>query len=180
MARRRSELLATVAAVVALAAGCGGDDEEESATAWADGVCAAMTTWADSVGSAADSLGDDGSIEERVDAALADVGDATETLRSDLEELGSPDTESGQQAKELVDELASDLQDDVDKIEAAAEDSEGASGTLSAVSVITGTLVTMGEKVASAFEQLEELDPSGELTDAFEQADSCESLTSRS
>jgi hypothetical protein len=175
MARRPS--LAVALAAAALAAGCGGDDASEtsSATTWADGVCSALSGWTASVGSAVESLsgGDDGNA---VETAVADVKAATSTLADDLKDLGRPDLEAGEQAEASLDELAGDLEESVDTIESAADDASGVSGTLEAVSTISGTLAQMGKDVTSALDELEQLDAEGELTDAFEEAESCSEL----
>jgi hypothetical protein len=177
MVRRLSAVLVLSAAV--LVAGCGGDDDSEtsSATEWADGVCSAVTSWTESLTSATQSLTDGGLSQDGLETAVDDVKDATSSLVDDLKDLGAPDTEAGQQAKESLDTLGDELSEEVDKIESAAEDASGASGVLSAVSTISGTLVAMGNQVSSTFNELEQLDAAGELEDAFEQAESCSRLT---
>jgi uncharacterized protein YoxC len=171
-------LLLSVAAV--LAAGCGGDDESAT-VGWADDVCSAITTWTDSISSATESLrAADGDVEDRVETAVHDVKDATNSLADDLEGLGRPDTEAGGEAEAALDTLADDVQQGIETIEGATDDVSGASEALSAVSTISGTLVTMGEQVSSTFDELEQLDASGELETAFEEADSCADLRSRS
>ena len=125
--------------------------------------------------SAADSVTDQGSedpLEDRVETAVADAKDATETLADDLESLGPPDTEAGQQAKESLTTLADELEQDVEAIEDAADANAG----LDAVSTISSTIARMSEQVSATLDELEQLDAGGELADAFEQADSCESL----
>ena len=49
---------------------------------------------------------------------------------------------------------------------------------MNAISLITGTLSTLAEQVASAFEQLGQLDAAGELEAAFEESDECTALRS--
>ena len=178
MARRRLAA-AVVVSVAALAAGCGGDDESATEE-WAGDVCTAITDWSESVASAAEAMQEEGSAEERLDEAMTTVADATRTLGEDLRDLGAPETESGDEAKALLDGLAGDLQDDVRTIEDAAESAEGVSETLSAISTISATLVAMGEAVAEAFGQLDQLDGAGELADAFESADACDEVTAGS
>jgi hypothetical protein len=50
----------------------------------------------------------------------------------------------------------------------------------SAVDTITTTLTALGTTADSAVQTLEDADASGELKTAFDQADSCEELTSSS
>ncbi len=54
----------------------------------------------------------------------------------------------------------------------------GVSGTLSAISVASATLVTMGQQVSSTFGDLQKLDAKGELEQAFSSSSSCKQLTS--
>jgi hypothetical protein len=180
MGRPGTLLMAVVMASAALAAGCGGGDDDASATEeWADGVCSAFTTWTESVSSAAESVGEEGSeepLEDRVDAAVEDVRVATDKLSDDLESLGPPDTEAGAQAEQSLNTLADGLKKNVQTIAESAEAASGASGTLGAVSTISGAISTMATQVSTTLDALEQLDPAGELADAFEQADSCESL----
>ena len=174
-------LLAVVVGVL-LATGCGGDDGSEASgttsteasrtTEWADGVCTAITTWTDSLKSAAASVTADPS-REGLEGAVDDVESATQTLEEDVKGLGRPDTEAGEEAQRELEQLLDDLDDDVQKIETAVEDVSGASDVLSATSTVSGTLVSMGDQISSTFEQLEQIDDTGELRDAFEQADSC-------
>lgn len=181
VARSRLLLLAAAtAAAAALAAGCGGDDDESSAEAWADGVCSAVTTWTDSVTEAAESL-TSGDSEDRVETAVDDLREATESLVDDIEELGRPETEAGQEVEQALGGLSDELEADVETIEEAVADAdgEGASGALSAISAISGTLVAMGQQVAATVDELERVDTDDELRRAFEEADSCAELRDR-
>lgn len=179
---RRWLTIGLVVAMTAVAAGCGGDDDSDAsaATDWAGSVCTALTTWKDSLTSAASSL-QGGSISvDALKSAVGDIEDATETLADDLEGLGRPDTEAGQQAQETVETLAGQLSDGADTIEDAVDDVSGVQGVVAAASTVTKTLTTMGTQVASAFSQLEGLEGSQELKDAFSEADSCSSFVSGS
>ena len=44
--------------------------------------------------------------KDSLTTAVDDAKSATETFTSDIEDLGKPDTEAGQQAKESIDQLA--------------------------------------------------------------------------
>ena len=58
--------------------------------------------------------------------AAGDAKSATETLASDLKGLGKPDTPSGQQAKDSLDQLSTSLQKNVTTIENAVKGVSGA------------------------------------------------------
>lgn len=176
--------VAASVALLALAAGCGGSSDETSATeTWANGVCSALQTWTDSVQSTASTLQDPSSLSaDSVTAALNDVIDATSTLASDVKSLGPPETESGQQAQETLNQLAGTLEDDAGTLQDLLDSGGGSgiNGLLDQISAVTKTLSSMASAVTQAFEDLQNLDAKGELQDAFENADSCDSLTSGS
>ena len=116
--------------------------------------------------------------ENTLESAVDDVSDATSTLADDLENAGRPDTDDGEKAKDVVDQLADDIEDGVQTIGDAIDDASDGSGILQAISTISGTLATMGDQVGAAVDQLKQLDPAGELTDALNNADECSSLRS--
>jgi hypothetical protein len=186
----RSLLAALILAAATLAAGCGGDNgsaggtvggTETSATPagdWASGVCEAFSSWESAITSAGDSVRQNPT-EEGLRTATDEIRSATEALRDDLRGLGRPDTDSGEQAKETTDELATNLDANQQKI-TEAMDNVDTSGVVVAASTIGTTLVAMGNDVSTAFQQLDQLDAQGELQDAFNQADSCTGLTTTS
>lgn len=175
----RLALLLPLIALAVLAASCGGKSSDTTpASQWADDLCSAINTWTGSLQSAADSLKGGNISKDSVSNAVDDVKSATNTLVDDVKGLGTPDTESGQKAKETVDNLSDQLNDDSKKIQDAIDNASGGSGVLNAVSVVSSTLVTMGNQVSSTFADLKNIDAKGELENAFKQADSCQSLTS--
>jgi len=171
--------LALVVVIAALAAGCGSDKPPTTAE-WADGVCSAVTTWEDSLKSAAEPLTSGDISKESLQAAADDVKSATDTLESDLKDLGKPDTDVGQQAQDEIDTLTGELQTDVDTIKSAAEGVSGVSGITAAVTTATTTVTTMKTQVNDTITSLKQLDPKGELTTAFQQSSSCQQLTAGS
>jgi hypothetical protein len=112
-----------------------------------------------------------------LESAVDDAKGATETLVTDLKELGTPDTEAGAEAKSAIDELSSELSKDVDEIQTALDDASGVSGVLTAVSTVSATLASMGTQLTSTFGDLESLDAKGELESALSQSSSCTELT---
>jgi hypothetical protein len=179
--RLPSFVLVLVLVLAMLAAGCGSDSSEPESTAdWADGVCSAITTWASSMKSSVDSLKGGNLTEDSLTSAGDDVKSATDTLESDLKDLGKPDTESGQQAKDSIDKLSSDLKTGADSIESAVDGVSNLSGVPGAATTIGSALTTMRKQVTSTVNSLEQLDPQGELHDAFQQSSACQELSSSS
>jgi chromosome segregation ATPase len=171
---------ALVLVLAVLAAGCGSKSSQPmSAADWADGVCSAVTTWKSSITSTADSLKSGNLTQDSLKSASDDVSSATDTLESDLKDLGKPDTQSGQQAQASIDQLSSDLTTDRDSIKTAADGVTDLSGVPAAVTTIRTTLQTMQSQVTSTVSSLEQLDaPQGELQTAFQQSSACQQLSS--
>ena len=183
----RALLAVLILSAAIVAAGCGGGSSsssgtsgtESSATAaddWANSVCEAFVTWKNSITDAGQGIKDNPS-EEGIRTAGDEIQSATQTLADDLRGLGKPDTESGQQAKDTIDQLATNLDTSLQKISDAMDNASGAAGAVTAASTIGTSLVEMGDHVSTAFQQLQDLDAGGELQSAFEQADSCAGLT---
>lgn len=171
---RRIAPILLVSAVVALA-GCGGGPDEGSAEAWAEDVCGSLNGWFADVDAALEGLTDEGLQLDRadVDEAVEAVGDATEELGNELDGLGQPETESGQQAEEVVTDLRATLSDDVDEIEGALS---GDSQPLEAVSTVAAALASAAAALQESYDALLGLDAGGELEAAFDDADSCDEL----
>jgi ABC-type transporter Mla subunit MlaD len=175
--QRISGLLVLCVTAVALAAGCGGDDGDgggSSATEWADGLCSAITGWTESVQATSNSLKGGNLSEDSLKDAADEFKSATQEFVDDVRGLGTPDTESGEQAKEQIDQLADSVEENVTKIEDAVDDGGSLATTVSAV---TTALSSMGEQLSAAFTSLGQLDPGGELEQAFKDADACDELS---
>jgi hypothetical protein len=178
---KRIAVLATlVGALALLATSCGGGDDssESSATVeWADGLCTAISGWTaelQQVGEQFQSLSDLN--EDSLEQAANDVKSATNTLVDDLKSLGTPDTESGQEAKQAVDDLASEAEDGVAEIETTVQGISSPTDLPGAISTLTATLTSLSTAVTSTLQTLENADVKGELEDAFEQAPACSQL----
>jgi len=173
---KRLGVLAVTLALLAVAGCGGGDDETSGATDWANSVCSAAAAWTESVSAAATSLQGGNLSENSLESAVDDVTEATKTLADDLEDAGKPDTEDGQRAKDLVDQLADEIDEGVEAIEDAVNDVQGGTGILTAITTIGSTLATMSSEVGGIVDQLEQLDLGAELEDALKNSDDCASL----
>jgi hypothetical protein len=181
-------LAACFASFALFAAGCGGDDESSSPTTaeasteastdeWADSFCSALTTWKNDLEDAAEPLTDLSSLsEESLQQAADDAKAATETLTDSLSGLGRPDISSGDQVRDAVQDLATDVENGANEIEAAVEGVASVADLPSAIDTITTTVTGMGSEVDGAVQTLEDADVGGELKAAFADADSCGAL----
>ncbi len=172
-----------------VAAGCGGDDEssttetstEAAAEEWASSVCSAVTTWKSDLEAAADPLTDLSSLsEESVRQAADDAKTATDTLTESLRSLGRPDIESGEQVESSLDDIVTEVENAANEVEAAVEGITSVTDIPSAVGTITTTVSDMSTEIDSAVQTLEDADARGELKTAFDNADSCDELTTSS
>ena len=124
-------LIAVLASAALLLAGCGSKKSTTTTTSatvtWADGVCTAVTTYKTSLTDTSGALMRDISAAG-IEQAATDVKTATDTLVSDLKGLGKPETASGQQAKQIVDTLSTQLTADTKTI----QDSTGTSALAAA------------------------------------------------
>jgi uncharacterized phage infection (PIP) family protein YhgE len=170
MMKRGIAAAATLLCALTLSA-CGGDDEDKtlSPSAWADALCTDLDQWQSSLQSVRASFGGNVTPENAQDAA-DQVGDATETLVGDLQDLGTPDTEAGQQARDDVDQLSDELEKGSNEIQRAADDLPQAAATIAA------TTREVATELASTLTKLEQLDPQGELASALEQSPACKDL----
>jgi len=179
--RQAIAIIALAASLALVAAGCGGSDEssETSATVeWADGFCTAITSWTDSLQQIGDEFADPSSLnQEGLDQAANDIREATQTLVDDLEGLGAPDTESGQEVKDAIDELSTTLEGDLTEIEDTVEGVSGLTDLPGAVTSISTALSSLATAFSSTFQTIEDADVQGELEDAFNEADSCSEIT---
>ena len=169
-------LVLVSAALGLVAAGCGGSKSQPTTAEWVDGVCSSVVTWKNSLTSTAQSLQGGNLSEGSLKDAADEMKSATETLQSDLKDLGKPESESGQQAKESIDQLSSELNDGADSIKSSADDASDASGIVTATASITATIGTMATEISSTVKSLQQLDPGGELQTAFNNSSSCQEI----
>jgi methyl-accepting chemotaxis protein len=176
-------LIAAVAVAVFATAGCGGGNGNGNGTnasptvTWADSLCSALASYTGTLKGVGANLKGGGLSRPALESAATQVHTATEQLVTQVENLGKPDTSAGTQAKQAVGSLTDDLRTDSATVQEATNGASGAKDVLSGVSVVTGTLVTAADQVTATVDQLQALDPKGELKQAFAQAGSCASLT---
>jgi hypothetical protein len=172
-----------VVATAAAVAGCGGSGDDSTTTTeaaaaqqWANGLCAATNTYKASLQSAGTTLKNDGLSRQTLDAVVSDAKASTQAFADSLEALGSPPV-ADSQAKDIFENLRSQLQQDADSIQEATSDVSGVSEVLEAVSSVASTLATAGTQIGSAFSQIGQLDDESGLRQAFDDAPACDELT---
>jgi hypothetical protein len=174
--------LALVVLITAVAAaGCGGGKSSSSSNTsspddWANGLCSALVAWTNSVKSATGSL-KAGVSKGSLESATGDIKTASNTLVTDLKDLGKPDTKAGQQAKDAADQLSGEIEQDVKNMQNAV-DKTSATGVVAAASSVATTLTTMGSQIGSAASKIGDADVGGELKKAFQNSSACKKLAS--
>jgi phage-related protein len=177
----RVTLALTVLGAVLTTVGCGGGSSSSGSSAdeWASGFCSALTTWTASVKSAGTSLQGNAS-ESGLKSAAGDIKNASDTLVDDLKGLGKPDTKTGEEARDAVDQLSKEVEQDVQEMQSAVDKVSGVQGALTAATSVAATLSKMGTQIGSAASKLDAADPDGELRQAFRDSSACKKLTSSS
>ena len=170
-------LLAIVAvlALVVAAAGCGGDDGDDATQQWADDVCTDLNDWLTSVRATVEGVTAKGLgiTQADIEAAVDDAKTATNQLASDLRALGTPDGEAVEQAKAELEQLADDVEEQVDNVEQAAASDAGPVQLAQTVGAAVSASVTAAR---STFETIQSLDAEDELKSAFEDSEDCDTL----
>ena len=177
--RFRLSILACVA--LSLAA-CGGGSSGTTTTSaggaspqdWATGVCTAVNTYELALKSAATSFTQNPS-KDGIDKALTSAEGATQTLSTTLRGLGRPNTAAGQTAQKTIENLATKISADVDKVKQAAS----SGSALQAAATISTTLGSMKGSITTAVTTLQGLH-GGELQSAFSSSPSCSKLSGKS
>jgi septal ring factor EnvC (AmiA/AmiB activator) len=170
--------IALLAAVLAfLAAGCGGDSSE--AEQWAGSVCSTVSGWQGQIEQAAEEVraelqspdaGSVAAIEAQIQSAVA----ATKKLSTDLKAINAPDIDSGTQAKQQVDALASQLQSAVNIAKNAVDALPENTDLTDLAQKLLPLAPAFQSLATSTSNTLEAIETSGdELKEGFDNADAC-------
>lgn len=181
--RKQIVVFSALAAIALPTTGCSGSgDSQTNPEDWANDVCASISTWDDAIAEATTTLGDPGNLSVNdFKSALTSVVDATEAFVADVGELGPPDTEAGEEAEEQLQALSDDLRSESDVLTGAIDaDADTITELLANLSTITGALSTMTATTATTLDSIGNLDGAAELERAFESAQDCQQLQSRS
>ena len=173
-ARLAGVALLAVVAALSLSA-CSGGGDETSADAYADDVCASVSEWVADVRASANTLREAGLSTTRADltAAIDDVESSTQNLVAELERLGTPDTEDGAQAQEELQRFGNELTQQVEMVQDAVASGASVASIATTVSAAVTRVLTEAQ---ATYQELQGLDPGGELQEAFEDSEDCDAL----
>jgi hypothetical protein len=158
------------------------ENSQTSPAAWADSVCASLSSWRSSITSLADVSGGTltpESLREKLDEAQA----ATSELVVQLRELGPPDVANADEVEQALDDAAAGLQRSYESLQAAASDAAAARDRDDFIRA----LAQLGDDFQSLLTQVQDTvatlrsaslfgEASAELERAFADADSCQQL----
>jgi hypothetical protein len=173
-------VLGLVAIVIAVVAMRLSDDDSSEATAWAGSVCESLSEWRGEIAALADV--DAGDLNaEALEGKLEDAQTATDDLVSDLQALGRPDLEAGDDAEAALDDTAEGLRESYEELKDAASaalDADSPMAFLEALAALGPRFQALLDDVRDAVTSLGTAagDASDELEAAFEDADSCQEL----
>jgi hypothetical protein len=176
--RRVLSLAAIVLVSLALvAAGCGGDDgtETSSPTEWAEAFCGATNTWLDEL----QRIGSDltsSPTAEGLEQAAEELDTATDAYVDEVEGLGGPDTEGGDEIEEATQEFTDAVDEQKAEVDEAVEDASDATGVAGALAAVGGAVQALGGALQTLLQTIENADVSGELETAFEDAEACSEI----
>ncbi|MGH3135475.1 MAG: hypothetical protein ACRDPV_03125 [Gaiellaceae bacterium] len=162
------------------------DGESTSPTAWADSVCTSLSTWRSSITAISDVSGETLTAES-LQESLGDATSATETLVTDLQQLGPPDLDAGDALKQQLDSAASEIEASFDTLSQSAEDATGASSPadfIQALAALAPQFQALLDTISTTVDDLQSSDVAGDAQDelqaAFADASSCQELQSDS
>ena len=175
--RQASVVLATATALVFAGAAQVTAASSTSPKEWANDVCAAVQTFADSVDSTISDLKGSESLDKASQDAMSGLESAATELHDTLAGLGRPRTSDGKKAQTA----AQDLGDELNKNVAAIE--EVLTPPPSSPSDIASAFATIGSEIQKSVSQtkstantLKGLKPDGALRKAFQTAPACTQL----
>jgi hypothetical protein len=155
---------------------------QDSPAAWADSVCASLASWRASITSLADVSGGTltpESLREKLDEAQV----ATSQLVVQLQELGPPEVENGDEVEQALDDAAAGLQRSYESLQAAASDAataEGQGDFIRALALLGDDFESLLSQVPDTVATLQSAslfgEASAELEQAFADAVSCQQL----
>lgn len=158
------------------------DDGNPSANEWADAVCTDFATWKSSIEALTDVSPGDLNAEalgEKIDEAET----ATSTLVSELEDLGPPDLEAGDELEQQLSSSVDEIQSSVDALKQGAEEASQASSPqdfLEALAALAPQFQALLDSLSTTIEDLQNAnvseDAKAELQAAFDDAESCQQL----
>lgn len=158
------------------------ESAQPSATTWADSVCTSLATWRSSITSLADVSGvtlTPESLGDKLDTAE----NATQTLVTELKDLGPPDLDSGDELKQQLDSAATEIKSSFDTLKQGAEaatEADSPGDFIEALTALGPQFQALLDTMSTTVDDLQNAnvaeDTKAELQQAFSDATSCQQL----
>jgi hypothetical protein len=165
------------------------DSDSESSslttTEWAGEVCTSLSDWRSSITSLADVSG--GTLtRDTLRKKLTDAQVATEQLITDLKNIGPPETASGTQLKNELQQSGDQLEKSYENLKSGAQDALDADSTvgfLQGLAKLAPDFQKLLNEISSTIQTLESSNVAGDSADevkqGFQNAQSCQDLRSK-
>jgi len=175
--------IAVIGVVVMLVAACGGSSNSSGTTTtnaeamqqWANSLCSSANAYVSSLKSLGTNLQGGGVTKSSINGLVDDAQSATQTFADDVKSLGSPPV-TNSEAKKVLENTTDALSKDAQSIKDAISNVSSAADILGAATTITATISSARTQVSSAYDQIKQLDPKGDIQKAFTSAPDCKSL----
>ena len=162
------------------------DGDQQSTSEWADSVCTSLATWQGSITSLADVSG--GTLTpESLGEKLDDAESATSQLVSELQSLGPPDLDEGDELQQELDDAAAELESSFETLKQGAEDATQADSPaafLQELAALAPQFQALLDTLATTVDDLENAnvaeDSKVALQQAFADSASCQQLQASS
>ena len=165
-------LLLVVIGLLALAAGCGGEDESSS-EAWTDDFCSAASDWRSSLEGIVGEFQSPSDLNtQSIQGAIDDGLAATETFVDDVQELGAPETEAGQEVAGIVDSMTSSVETTAESLRTTFEDADSIGDVVTAAGDAAAQIGQLEQELESSLDELEQIE-TGELGSELESNEDC-------
>lgn len=170
-----------VVGLVLTASACGGSKNtpdtttSSAATAeWTNSVCTAFTTWKSSLQDAKSTLTTSGVTSDTLTQAESQAHDANQELARTLQSLGAPETAGGEKASNNLADLDTSLSFSMAKIKETVDQKASTPAELAAeLTTVKQAVATMTAAFGTAVTNLKQLNPRGELEQAFNDSSAC-------
>ncbi len=162
-----------------VAAGCGGEDESSS-EAWANDFCSAAADWRSSLEEIVSQFQSPSDLnEDSIQGAVDEGLEATESFVDEVEDLGAPETEAGQEVADIVDSMTSSIQTTADGLRSTFEGADSLQDLIAQAGTAAAQVGQLEQELQGSLDQLEQVE-TGELGQELESNEDCAAAQSGS
>jgi methyl-accepting chemotaxis protein len=173
---RRVALICAVGLLL-LAAGCGGEDES-STEAWSNDFCSASADWRSSLEDIVSQFQSPSDLDaDSIQGAVDDGLEATESFVDEVESLGAPETEAGQEVAGILDSMTSSIQTTADDLRSTFEGADSLQDLVARAGEAASQIGQLEQELQSSLDEIENLN-TGELRDELESNEDCDAARS--